>query len=154
MSCSAVCSSHLGLQGQGRGVVYLGIIVSQSWPAHHPHNCAQSVCFPVIVGLVMRPWLWKGERLPLLGCSHPFWQTARHLRWTVKLKQLWRSSVNSCRPKSWREGTEARAKVEGTMEEGVPVRGRAQASQRQTAWSWVQSTQLSHCMPLKPFPIW
>lgn len=53
--------------------------------------------------------------------------------------------MNSCRPCSWREGTEARGKVEGPTEDGACVRGRAQAL-RQDAWASVQSTQPSHCL--------
>lgn len=75
MNCSACCSSDSGLGGQGNP----GITVNLSQRTHHPQDGALSACLLVTVGLVVRLWLWKGERLPLLGrCSHPFWQAARH----------------------------------------------------------------------------
>lgn len=93
MNCSACCSSDLGLGGQGNP----DMTVNLSRPTHHPRDSAESACFLITVGLVMRLWLWRGERLPLLGrCPHPFWQATRHRGWAVKGMWHWRSSVHSC----------------------------------------------------------
>ena len=70
----------------------------------------------------------------------------------MKVTQLRRSSVNSWRPPSQKAGTKSSAKGKA-MDEGSPVKVRAQASQRQDAWGWVQSIQGHHCMLCGPLSL-